>query len=303
LDSLFHENDIAGEYFHIDENHVVNLYKYITIYRFIIGFLLTLFLAAGCLKRGGRRTDEVARVGDKVLTLHELCQSLEEMKLDTEDPELRGQYISIWVDHNLLLYEAKRLGYDKNPELKKQYQRLYEEMLINTMLEEAVTIDELDEVTITKYWRDHTGEFTRGNDAVKIVIVSNDDRATAWDVRNAMDKARKGTELIATYPDLNLDTTKWMDVNRLPEEIGQRVSTLRINDVCLPFTMNDRWYIIKLLNRAKTGEPRSVEEVAEDIRARLIGEQMTNKRIEFIAGLRREARRKGIVQISLPGVE
>ncbi len=262
-------------------------------------YILALLLAIGGCASPDRRA-VIAEVGDQKLTEYEVSKALEEMHLDPVDVALRVQYVNRWVDRRILLNEAKRRGYHRNKEIKKRLEAIREEMMINKLLDEAIQIDSPDETEIVAYWRDHTGEFTRPADEVKLIIVFTPDRNIAWGVRNGMDQSMSPEELMAEYEGISFDTTGYLRKDRLPRNMQRSLNRLRTNDPSLPFQVHDQWMIVKLVERASAGNTRSVEEVSDEIRLRLTAEEKNRSELRFLADLRRDARRKGLVRLSIP---
>ncbi|MBZ0264815.1 peptidyl-prolyl cis-trans isomerase [bacterium] len=272
-----------------------------SIYTTYSGLLLVWILISiiGCEGRGKSDKIELARVGKEVLYRSDLTEKLNGMGLDSESEEIRNQYLNMWVDRHLMLYEAEKRGFDEHPEIEKRIQMLREEMMINMMLDAELDTPEPSDEDIITYWQEHPAEFTRSEDQVRIIVANCPNRNYGWQVRNAMDEARKGTEIIKLHTDITIDTTGWVNVSRLPRGIVDRISKLRVNDPTLPFEMDSHWMVVKLIARAGNGDLRDIEEVEDEIRARLVAEEKTERRIDLITGLRREARRTGTVQISL----
>ncbi len=270
-------------------------------FSFIITVNLILLLTAfsGCQK-SKKLGNEIARVGDNALYNGEIEAALTEMGLDPANQQFRSKYINQWVDHNLLLHEAHRRGLDRDESVTEQLKTIKEQLIINRLFENAVNRTESDEAAVIKYWRDHTGEFTRPTDEVKIILVTAGNKNIAWGVRNSMDMARTATEIVGTYASVKLDTLGWIPEEQLPRSIRRNLRNLRAGDPSLPFQMGSEWKVVKLVERAKSGSTREVDEVDHIIRARLTAEKIEHGEIEFITKLRQEARREGIVQLSIP---
>ncbi|HEB83686.1 MAG TPA: hypothetical protein ENI92_01655 [Bacteroidetes bacterium] len=58
--------------------------------------------------------------------------------------------------------------------------------------------------------------------------------------------------------------------------------------------------VIRLLERARAGQTRRLDEVADEIRARMRAEESARGRLEYIADLRRSALRRGIIRLEVP---
>ncbi len=273
--------------------------------KLLISVLLLLAISsiwlAGCSSEVSD-SPEVARIGDKVLRADEISATLDELGLNASDAGTRATFIGAWVDRQLLLYAAKDRNLDHDREILEKVATLHEELMINKLydLEEKSTIP--SEGEIIKYWNDHTGEFTRTSTEVKLVMILVSSRNMGWQVRNMLDQSRSGLDIMGTYEAVEVDSTGWLDIGHLPGSVLRNTKSLRVNDPSLPFQMETgQWAVLKLMKRAHAGDTRSVEEVSDDIRRRLIAEKHSHSMIDLLASLRQEARRKGIVAFSIPG--
>lgn len=259
-----------------------------------------LILLQGCWNRPKEVEGLLAQVGDSLLTEEALTSTLSRIGLDPKEEATRRQYINQWVDHQLLLYEAVHRGLTKDPELLSRLRHLREEILIERLFEEEVQPAKPTEAEVIAYWRDHTGEFIRPTDEVRLVLATAPDRNSAWGVRNGMDQAQSAEDLQATFEGVVFDTTGYVPEERLPSQLRRAMRPLRPGDPSLPFKLEGQWMVIRLLERARAGQTRRLDEVADEIRARMRAEESARGRLEYIADLRRSALRRGIIRLEVP---
>jgi len=255
---------------------------------------------SGCFFERKPPEDAVAVVGKNYLMDKNITDKLEAMELDPMDYQLRAQVINQWVDRQILLHEAKRLGLHKDKQVDKRLNDLKEELIVNLLFDEAIHVDAPDDDAIVTYWQNHTGEFTRVTDEVNLVLAYAPSRNKAWGIRNGMDRSATDKELLENYGDIRFDTTSSLSIERLPRRVARAIEPLRSGQASLPFELEGQWMVAKLISRNRAGRPRPLEEMMPSIQSRMMAEEEARKRYAFIAGLRREARRQGTVIVRVP---
>ncbi len=264
--------------------------------------ILAAALLAGCDLARRVPDNAIAVVGKKAITPAHVTRMVEEMGLDSDDPQLRAQVVNQWVDHQILLHEARRRGLYHDKEISRRVEQLREELIINKLYDVAIHVDQPSDEQVVAYWQDHTGEFTRVTDEVQLIIAYSPSRSTAWSVRNGIDQSRSDEELMDGFKDLDFDTTGYISVERLPRQVTRAIDPLRSGQASLPFLLEGRWLVVKLLGRESAGKTRPLDEMMPIIRAQLYAEERARNQISYIEGLRREARRHGIVRINTPAI-
>ena len=263
--------------------------------------LLLSLSSTGCIFERKPPEEAIAVVGKDYLTPQDVTNTLEEMDLDAEDPMLRAQVVNRWVDRRIMMHEAKRLGFHKDEQIARRLDELKTEMVINKLIEEELKVDEPTDEDVVTYWQNHTGEFTRVTDEVKLIISYTPTRNQAWGIRNGMDRSATDKELAGLYPDVRIDTTSAISIERLPKRLVRAIEPLRSGQASLPFELEGQWLVVKLVERISNGRPRPLDEMMPSIRARMIAEERAKRQVAYIAALRREARRRGIVDVRVPG--
>lgn len=90
-------------------------------------------------KKGGA---VVARIGGREVTLGELNEALDKMpewaRKDFEKPGKKADFLKQYVANELMFEKAKKLGYDRDPEIQKQLDMFRKGLLINRVLEGEV---------------------------------------------------------------------------------------------------------------------------------------------------------------------
>ncbi|MFH0883100.1 MAG: peptidylprolyl isomerase [bacterium] len=267
-----------------------------------LSFALIASLFAGCNLARRIPDDAIVVVGKKAITPAAVTRIIEDMDLNPDDPQLRAQVVNHWVDHQILLHEARRRGLYRDREISRRVEELREELIINKLYEDAIRVEQPSDEQVVAYWQDHTGEFTRVTDEVQLIIAYAPSRNTAWSVRTGLDQSRSDQELISNFRDIDFDTSGYISIERLPRQVTRAIDPLRSGQASLPFLLEGRWLVVKLLGRENAGKTRPLDEMMPIIRAQLYAEERARDQIAYIEGLRREARRHGIVRINAPAI-
>ncbi|MDP8205572.1 MAG: peptidylprolyl isomerase [Candidatus Electryonea clarkiae] len=276
------------------DNLIIGVLKHWFDQKLLLLLILTFVVGCNIEEEKG---SVIARVGNNNLSAEDVTRSLDEMQLDPSDPMLRAKFINNWVDRKLLLHEAKRRGLEHNKQLVKRIESIREQMIVSLLLETVIEDKLPDEEEIIAYWQTHSGEFIRLTDEVRVVLAIAPDKNTAWGIRNSMDRSRTGKDILGMYENVSLDTIGWINPARLPKKVSYNLKRLRTNDPSLPFQLEEKWAVVKLLQKERGGETRPLDEVSDIIFSWVKAEQKERSEIDFVTDLRRRARREGIVQL------
>ncbi len=265
------------------------------------GFLLAvslILILVGCgLIKKEAPEDAIAVVGDTWITQEDVAEELEFRGLNPDDEREFARYVNKWIDTQLLLHEAYELRLHKNSELVQRISDLETELLINSLLDSNTVVEPPNSQAVIDYWKDHTGEYTRVANEVSLIVAYVETRNQAWRLREAFDQSSPVSQMRDEIGLTRIDTLRHLSVDRLPNEISTGIEPLRSGHSSLPIEYNGEWLIVKLVERFRAGRPRSIEEVESLVEARMIAEQRSRLKLDYIEALRREARQSGFVRI------
>lgn len=271
-----------------------------TVQRVAAGVLLAVTLFAGCdLLRRDPPPDAIAVVGNDWLTRETAVRELHAMGVDSVDEAAIARYVNRWIDRKLLLNEARDLHLDGDPETARRLDELEAEFLISELLARSTTVDTPSARQIVEYWKNHTGEYTRVTDEVSLVIARVTSKNRAWRLREGFDQSLSEQQMREEIGVTRIDTLRNIAVERVPGEIAEAIEPLKSGQASLPIQYHDDWMIVKVLDRFRAGRARPVEEVESLVIARMMAEERSRRKFEFIEALRREARQSGFVRIRI----
>ncbi|MEX2602507.1 MAG: peptidyl-prolyl cis-trans isomerase [Balneolaceae bacterium] len=153
--------------------------------------LILCLVIAGCSDRDVNRESEVlARVGDQVLTLEQALSEIPKSVLQQDTLQAMENYQSSWIDRQILLQEALRIGLDENPELQRRFERLRSQLLENALREMLFSQSDADtDVTREEaqaYYETHKDRFVLNERHVKFRHLTTRTRTDAENARQAL---------------------------------------------------------------------------------------------------------------------
>ena len=293
-----------------------------------LGLGLGLLLgAAGCqdvpgrsLASGNSRPDVLAQVDETVITVGEFQE-----RINSQSPYVRARYTSLehkkefldnLVKFEILAQEARRKGYDKDPEVLRTMKQVMIQKLLKQEFDK-VRIEDIAEGDIKTYFDAHQDEFNKPPE-VRVSMILVKDEATA---KKVLEDARiKGLEnagfrdLVGQYSTDQETKDRGGDLRffdagskELPKEVVDAAFKLQnIGDVSGAIKTKGGLAILKLTGQRKA-LVRSLDDVKQQIRSKLYRERRQKMMDEFEQGLRQRAKvdvrpeKLGKVQIDTSG--
>jgi peptidyl-prolyl cis-trans isomerase C len=227
-----------------------------------------MFLSAGCSKeeKQGRFLASVKG--------NELFMSNVATHVDTTSAYAVRNYVSNWVDKQILFDEAKKLGLDNSPEFNQRVEEFSTQLAITLLLNRKVYDAplEISQDDISKFYVKHKGEFLASEDIAFVNYAAFDKRSLAVSFRNAL---VSGTAWSAVFGDL--PTYAIMDVRdsayvTASSSIGPMwnvIQSLEPGKISFPIQVDSLSYIVQVMAKIKPGESLPVDYAAARIKQRL----------------------------------
>ena len=134
----------------------------------------------------------LAKVGDRVITVGELADRLASqspyLQARFESPERRKEFLDNLVRYELLVYEAKRRGYENDPEVVRARRNVMIQELIKQEVDEPLETNPISDQEVEAAYRANPTEFDRPAQ-VRASHIFIKDRAKAAEV---LKKAKAG---------------------------------------------------------------------------------------------------------------
>lgn len=133
----------------------------------VLPLLFFLFSPLSCDKAEPLKKDELARINDRVITLEEFEQKMEQLppQLKTLMVEEKGRkgFLQTVIERELLLQEGIRKGLDKNDKVLSKVEQFKEGLIIDTLIEELCAgKDEVSDEEVKAYYEENKEKYLLG---------------------------------------------------------------------------------------------------------------------------------------------
>ncbi len=240
---------------------------------------LTAFFALG-LCTSCLAADTVARVGSTAVDASALRAAIARSGLPVNDPASARKALDELLGFEALAAEAKKLGYDRLPEIEEQTKR----MMVNRLVAEKVdqTLDRTPptEAELKSYYDRHQAEFrspalARGQ--VATLLVRDSKEATMKVAKDAVEltKTKKFDDVVKQFSDfaaerLNSADTGWLVLDqpnkRYPTAVLKALQTLaKPGELAAPIVTDRAVFLVRLAERRESAVP-SFEELKPGLR-------------------------------------
>lgn len=265
---------------------------------------LTLTLTFGCHHRSpGDSTVVLARVGDSAITAHDLEAQVaffghSKYLMDHySKPEKKKEVLQGLVQAEALYQEACRLGYDRDPAVKRD--------VVNRMLQKEVdaqvNAQSISDADVEKYYQDHLKDFVRP-EQVRFTQIVVKDRSKALKVAAEAKALPKGN-VVALKALVTRDSEDEAsrahggdaglvdrNASALPKAVVDAAFALaQVYDVSEAIR-TESGYAILVLTQKLPGISKSLAEAKSDIQSRLTYDNRQQKRNALIADIRNRSK-------------
>jgi parvulin-like peptidyl-prolyl isomerase len=261
---------------------------------------ITLTLTFGCHNRSpGNGTPVLARVGDSVITAHDLEAQVaffghsKYLMEHYSKPEKKKELLDSLIQSEALYQEARRLGYDRDPTVKRD--------VVNRMLQKEVdsqvNVQNISDGDVEQYYQAHPNEFSRP-EQVRFTQIVVKDRSKALKVAAQAKALPKGNvnalrALVAKDSEDEASRARGGDTGPIdhnasgvPKAVVQAAFALaQAYDVSDPIE-TERGYTIVVLTQKQPGFSKSLAEAKTDIQSRLTYEGKQKRRNTLTAEIR-----------------
>ena len=254
--------------------------------------LVLMFLAFGCSRRPESGRFLASASGSK-LYMNDVAA-----RVDTNSAYAVRNYVSNWVDQQLLYDEAGREGLDNTPGFRERVKEFSRQLAITSLLNKKVYDVPIDLAPqeISDFYAAHSGEFRASNDMVRVNLTAFDKRNFAVAFRNAL---VSGTSWSAAFHDIPMyaildeKDSVYLKASNTKAAIWTVVQSLDAGRISFPIQVDSLSYIVQVIQKIKPGDPLPL-----DYASSLIKERITiEKRRQLYRDLLNSLRSSGNFQI------
>jgi parvulin-like peptidyl-prolyl isomerase len=239
-------------------------------------------------KKEFKGSKAVATIGSDTITLEELDRAVDAlpdwMREELKEPAKKEEFLKQYVAEELLFRKAKRLEYDKDPQVRTQAEMALRHIMIQKVLEKEVKDKvALKDDDISLYYKAHQDRYSE-KEAVKVRLLKAADKDKAA-VVSGLAKGRPLEELIRQYSIDERTKDKggaypgWVEKGSdpfgtgNPEALWEALSRCKRSEVTAPVKAEGGWYFFEILERRSERTP-PFEEVKDRVKQDLYRERI-----------------------------
>ncbi len=266
-------------------------------------YIIILLLAFSACQEKQQTKTPIAQVGDKVLFLDEVEQSVPN-SLSAEDSLVwANDFIKKWIEKELIILSAEENLSFEQKDVKKELDE-YRNSLLTYRYKKELMLQKMD-TTITKedietYYQQYQHEFILKKNIVKAIYikapleVADPETIKNLSLDNSPEKMGELDEYGISYAkSYDRFSDKWIDVEQIltqfPVEISDQERFLRRNKF-VESKDTDYYYFICIRNFRLGGEPAPVEYVESQIKNLLLNQ----KKIKFLKQIEKDIYQEGL---------
>ena len=236
-------------------------------YKFCLLIILSI-ASFGCSheKQNGRL---LASVGGTDLRMSEVAEHV-----DTSSAYAVRNYVSNWVDQQLLFDEATKEKLDNSPDFREKVDQFTRQLAITKLLDEKVygPAVELTPDEISGFYNSHQDQFKAGEDFAIVSLAGFDARNYAVAFRNALVAGGDWTATFGEFPPfaiLEVRDSAFVKASTVNPAIWNVIQSLDEGRISFPIQVDTVNYVVKVIRKIAPGETMPLSYADSFIRERL----------------------------------
>ncbi len=254
--------------------------------RFFLPAIL-IFLYAGC-SRQTPRGKIIASADGNVLRMSEVASHV-----DTNSAYAVRNYVSNWVDEQLLYNAAKEMGLNDSRRFNQQVREFSTQLAITAFLNERVydVRPDLPPGDIADFYRAHKPEFVASDDIALVNYAAFDRRSYAVSFRNALVSGAAWSVAFGQIPAfaiLDAKDSVYLRESNSTRAVWNVIESLEPGRISFPIQVDSLSYVVQVLAKIRPGQVLPLSYASPRIRERLTIEkrqQMYKALIDSLRGL------------------
>lgn len=265
----------------------------------VLAFSIFLPFLSGCQNTNTEGKGKIlVKVDNAALTEEGIKAELSLASEDSISPQVRAEYLNRWIDNQLLYDEAKRRGLEKNPEVKMRMKQAAKDITVLSLLNDQIIRNvQVSEAEARKFYEQNQDLFKRDQDELRASHILF---STQVGADSAYTRLKKGEDFARLAEALSLDSqTKnsggdigFFNLSTMHPVIAKVAFGLKTGEVSAPFKTEMGYHILKVTDRKPTGSVRDFEE----IKVRITGQLLQEKRNQTISNLLAELKKKAKIE-------
>ena len=256
---------------------------------------LFVFLLPAC--REQESGSRAAKVGDRTLTMEEAKTHIDSSS-GSYERQLQ-EYISYWINTEIIYQEAVKEGLDKSPQLRQQFDDIQRQLVNRLYLDKQIEHDTagISEQSLQQYYEQHKPEFFLREDMVRLNVAAFNSREQASRFAATVSKGGNWQE---TVTGMSADTSSsggvvsftnnqyYSQHTLFPLELWKVASALSPNEISFPVKTSLGYFVLQSLSSLKSGSEAEFGFVKDEVRQRLQQEQHRERYAQLLGTLRKK---------------
>jgi peptidyl-prolyl cis-trans isomerase C len=246
-------------------------------------FIVCLFLAAGCNKFGGGKTDSsiIAKVDKSLITKDDFVKEISRIP-EWARPQFQGdegkeKFLEELIKRELIYQHAMKMKLDKDPEYLDKVREFEKMTLVSLVLKKEVEDKAVvDDSEVRAFFDKNKDKFTIGTELRASHILVETEKE-AKDIHARIKKGEDFSQLAKKFSKDSGSADKGGDIGyftrgKMVPEFENAAASLKPGEVSEPVKTRFGYHIIKLTD-IKQGTQANFEQSAESIHRQLLGEK------------------------------
>lgn len=219
----------------------------------------------------------LARVGSAELTLQEALRQVDKDNLDRDSLAALSNVQRRWVEQQLKIQHARRIGVDRTPDYRSRLERVEEQLLIDA-LHEQISRNRFDELAVSEreareFYQANRTRFQLEEPYVRLHHLTASSYSDAVAARNALlqgvpwetvaDRYSRNPafekEYASVFSPMAFALAEYGSLNRILPSLGLR----EVSDI---YRLEGAWHFVQLAEFLPEGEPPDMEWLLMQIR-------------------------------------
>jgi peptidyl-prolyl cis-trans isomerase C len=175
----------------------------------VVAFIFLFLFAVSCEKVKPLKEKELARINDRVITVAEFDQEMEQLppalKALVVTDKGRREFLQKLIERELLLQEGVKKGFGKDEEILRKVEQFKEGLIIEALTEKfCAGKDEVSDKEVEAYYKGNKSKFSLG-ERVRVRHIMVKTRSEAQEIK---DRLNRGEDFIALAKQYSIWPTK-----------------------------------------------------------------------------------------------
>lgn len=226
------------------------------------------FLLIGCQQTDIQPSEkQLAKVGSEILTVDQAVSQIPDYMMENDSTSALYRFREDWVQRQLILQQAKRLGIDQKDEIRQRLNRLQEEVLIQG-LKDYVLADYEQDLEVTddearNYYQAHKNQLVLNERYVRYRHMATSTHSAAQSARQDLLRGIEWPEVARTYalnPEASIqESEKFWPISMALAEfdiMNTMLQRIGITEISPIRRVNGEYHFVQLMEtRPEGGHP------------------------------------------------